>query len=131
MPPGTPGCSSSGPSAGGRRSGRNSRRDANSGGGGTTTRRNIAGQNSRQAKGRRRRLERVGRLSPPPSQEGAMALRLAAQSRGGDQVLVLEDVTVSIGARELVHDFSAVVRRGEVGGPGRAHGSGKSRLLRT
>jgi ATP-binding cassette, subfamily F, member 3 len=30
-------------------------------------RRNIAGQNSRQAKGRRRRLEGVERLSPPPS----------------------------------------------------------------
>ena len=34
-------------------------------------RRNIAGQNSAQAKGRRRRLQRIGRLSPPPGEEGA------------------------------------------------------------
>ena len=53
-------------------------------------RRNIAGQNSAQAKGRRRRLERVSRLSPPPGEDGAMALRLEAAERGGDQVLVAE-----------------------------------------
>ncbi len=94
-------------------------------------RRNIAGQNSRQAKGRRRRLERVGRLSPPPSEESAMAFRLAAGSRGGDQVLVLEDVGVVVGERELVRDFSGVVRRGEVVGLVGANGSGKSSLLQT
>jgi ATP-binding cassette subfamily F protein 3 len=93
-------------------------------------RRNIAGQNSRQAKGRRRRLEGVERLSPPPSEEGAMALRLVAQSRGGDQVLVAEGLRVTIEGRELVRDFSAAVRRGEVVGLVGANGSGKSTLLR-
>jgi ATP-binding cassette subfamily F protein 3 len=44
-------------------------------------RRNIAGQNSRQAKGRRRRLERVGRLSPPPSEEGRW--RCGSQRKAG------------------------------------------------
>ncbi|MGH7717354.1 MAG: ABC-F family ATP-binding cassette domain-containing protein, partial [Gemmatimonadaceae bacterium] len=53
-------------------------------------RRNIAGQNSAQAKGRRKRLERLPRLSPPPSEEDAMALRLEAGERGGDQVAVAE-----------------------------------------
>ncbi len=93
-------------------------------------RRNIAGQNSRQAKGRRRRLERVDRLSPPPGEEGAMALRLVAQSRGGDQVMVAEGARVAIEDRELVGDFSAVVRRGEMVGLVGANGSGKSTLLR-
>ena len=60
-------------------------------------RRNIAGNNSAQAKGRRRRLERVSRLSPPPGEEGAMALRLAADERGGDQVVAADDVSLAIG----------------------------------
>jgi ATP-binding cassette subfamily F protein 3 len=94
-------------------------------------RRNIAGGNSRQAKGRRRRLERLERLSPPPGEDGTMAVRLQASSRGGDQVLVAEDVRVAIGARDLVRGFSAVVRRGEVVGLVGANGSGKSTLLRT
>src|SRR5512146_2776001 len=94
-------------------------------------RRNIAGGNSKQAKGRRRRLERVERLSPPPGEEGTMAVRLQASSRGGDQVLVAEAVRVAIGTRELLRGFSAVVRRGEVVGLVGANGSGKSTLLRT
>jgi ATP-binding cassette, subfamily F, member 3 len=94
-------------------------------------RRNIAGGNSKQAKGRRRRLERVERLSAPPGEEGAMAVRFQASSRGGDQVLVAEDARVAIGARDLVRDFSAVVRRGEVVGLVGSNGSGKSTLLRT
>jgi ATP-binding cassette subfamily F protein 3 len=94
-------------------------------------RRNIAGGNSKQAKGRRRRLERVERLSAPPGEEGAMAVRLQASSRGGDQVLVAEHVRVAIGTRDLVRDFSAVVRRGEVVGLVGSNGSGKSTLLRT
>jgi ATP-binding cassette subfamily F protein 3 len=99
-------------------------------------RRNIAGQNSKQAKGRRKRLERVGRLSPPPGEEGVMALRLEASERGGDQVLVADRVTVTVhGAQDaaprvLVEDFSARVTRGEVVGLLGPNGSGKSTLLR-
>jgi ATPase components of ABC transporters with duplicated ATPase domains len=59
-------------------------------------RRNIAGNNSAQAKGRRRRLERVDRLSPPPGEDGAMALRLTADERGGDQVVVAEQVSLAV-----------------------------------
>jgi len=93
-------------------------------------RRNIAGGNSAQAKGRRRRLERVSRLSPPPGEEGAMALRLTADERGGDQVLVADGVRLEVGGRTLLERFSATIRRGDVVGLVGPNGAGKSTLLR-
>jgi ATP-binding cassette subfamily F protein 3 len=93
-------------------------------------RRNIAGQNSAQAKGRRRRLARVSRLSPPPGDEAAMSLRLESAERGGDQVLALERVSLGVGGRTLVRDFSASVRRGDVIGFVGPNGAGKSTLLK-
>jgi len=94
-------------------------------------RRNIAGGNSAQAKGRRRRLARVNRLSPPPGEDGAMALTLAADERGGDQVLVAEQVSVAVAGRTLLTGFDARLMRGEIVGLVGPNGAGKSTLLRT
>ena len=94
-------------------------------------RRNIAGQKSAQAKGRRRRLERVSRLSAPEGEEGVMSLRLEADARGGDQTLVAENVHVAIGDRVLLDRFSTSVRRGDVIGFIGPNGAGKTTLLRS
>jgi ATP-binding cassette subfamily F protein 3 len=94
-------------------------------------RRNIAGQKSAQAKGRRRRLERVSRLSAPDGEEGVMSLRLEADARGGDQVLVAENVRVAIGERVLLERFSTRVGRGDVIGFVGPNGAGKTTLLRS
>jgi ATP-binding cassette, subfamily F, member 3 len=95
-------------------------------------RRNIAGGNSRQAKGRRRRLERLPRLSAPTAEDtSVMALDLRAAERGGDQVLVAEDVAVAVPGRMLLEGFSTRVLRGETVGLVGPNGAGKSTLLRT
>ncbi len=94
-------------------------------------RRNIAGRNSAQAKGRRARLARLPRLSPPPGEREAMSVTFAAAERGGDQVLVIEGLRVRIGERTLVRDFSTVVRRGDVIALVGPNGAGKSTLLAT
>ncbi|MDQ3223300.1 MAG: ATP-binding cassette domain-containing protein, partial [Gemmatimonadota bacterium] len=77
-----------------------------------------------------RRLERVSRLSAPEGEEGVMSLRLEADARGGDQVLVTDKVRVAIGDRVLLDRFSASVRRGDVIGFIGPNGAGKTTLLR-
>ena len=94
-------------------------------------RRNIAGQNTRQAKGRRKRLERLPRLSPPPSEAGAMSIRFEVAERGGDQVAACEGVRIVMGDRVLIDGFTAYARRGDRIGLVGPNGAGKSTLLGT
>jgi ATP-binding cassette subfamily F protein 3 len=94
-------------------------------------RRNIAGQKTAQAQSRRKLLSRLPRLSPPPAEDDPMAVRFELSARGGDQVLVAEELSVGIGKRILVENFSALARRGDVIAVVGPNGSGKSTLLAT
>ena len=92
--------------------------------------RNIAGQNSRQAKGRRTRLERLPRLTPVVTADRAMALRFEVAERGGDEVVTAKDVSVGVGARTLVKRFNGTLERNGVLAVLGPNGAGKSTLLR-
>jgi ATP-binding cassette subfamily F protein 3 len=93
--------------------------------------RNIAGQNSKQAKGRRKRLERLPRLSAPVGDEDTMAVRFEVADRGGDRVVSAVNASVRIGDRSLVEKFTGTVMRRDVLGFIGPNGAGKSTLLKT
>jgi ATP-binding cassette subfamily F protein 3 len=97
--------------------------------------RNLAGQNTRQAKGRRKLLARMPRLSAPIGGDSVMALRLEAGDRSGDRVIEAKDVTVGVptpaGPRTLARDVTVVLERGEVVALLGPNGAGKSTLIKT
>lgn len=93
--------------------------------------RNLAGQNTKQAKGRRKLLGRLPRLSSPVGADGVMALRLDVVERGGDQVAVAEALTIAVPGRTLIDRFSGRIMRGDRLGILGPNGSGKSTLLKT
>src|SRR5690348_1439907 len=94
-------------------------------------RRNIAGVNSFQAKGKRKRLERLPRLAPPPGDPAAMSLEFEVAERGGDQVVAIEDLRVEVPGRVLVDDFTAVLRRNDFVALVGPNGAGKSSFIST
>lgn len=93
--------------------------------------RNLYGQNTKQAKGRRKLLARMPRISLPPGSEAVMALRLTAGERSGDRVLETKHATIGVPGRDLIKDVSLVMERGEVIALLGANGAGKSTLIKT
>ncbi|MCC7052957.1 MAG: ABC-F family ATP-binding cassette domain-containing protein [Gemmatimonadaceae bacterium] len=94
-------------------------------------RRNLAGVNSFQAKGKRKRLERLPRLAPPPGDPSAMSLRFDVADRGGDQVSTMKALRVEVPGRVLVDDFTAVLRRNDFVALVGPNGAGKSSFIST
>ncbi len=98
-------------------------------------RRNIAGQNTRQAQGRRKRLERLldeARLAPPHSSR-RIHFNMQAVQRSGD--LVLRTYGLQVGYQDdgktLIHIPELVLRRGECAAVMGPNGAGKTTFLKT
>lgn len=105
--------------------------------------RNIAGQNTSQAKGRLRRLERLMRgtdrrgresentwLKKRPPKRRTFKINLQANTRTGDKVLVTENLAVGYEhALFAVPDFT--LYRGEVAAIIGSNGAGKTTFLKT
>jgi ATP-binding cassette subfamily F protein 3 len=98
-------------------------------------RRNIAGQNTRQAQGRRTRLERMleeSRLLPPPSSR-RLRIRLEPTARSGD--LVVRTYSLSVGyaddGKTLFEVPDLTLQRGECAAVLGPNGAGKTTFLKT
>lgn len=92
--------------------------------------RNIAGQKTKQAQSRRKALEKMSQITPPPSKRKQIRPLLQSSKREGRVALSYENVTKSYGERSLFQNLNLAVHRGErvaLLGP---NGSGKSTLLK-
>jgi ATP-binding cassette subfamily F protein 3 len=92
-------------------------------------RRNRAGQKSRQAKSREKRLEKIVRLEAPRTVRGP-AFRLDAPRRGPQLVVRLRRLGKRYGDTPVLSDVSLEIRRGEKVGVIGPNGAGKSTLMR-
>ncbi len=100
-------------------------------------RRNIAGQKTKQAKSRRKMLNKLDELERPETDETMANFNLDAGPRSGAIAMTADRLTAGYGGGHaaeptaVVRDFSITIRRGEryaIMGP---NGSGKSTLLKT
>lgn len=88
-------------------------------------RRNKAGQNSRQARGRQKILDRLEQLEKPPSNT-SVKINFSDANESAEKVLTLENINF----KKIIKNFSLEVRKGEKIGLIGKNGVGKSTLLK-
>jgi ATP-binding cassette subfamily F protein 3 len=94
-------------------------------------RRNLAGQKTKQAKSRRKQLEKIDELERPATDETFANFRLDAGPRSGAVALTADHLAAGYDEKRVVNELTMTIRRGEryaIMGP---NGSGKSTLLKT
>lgn len=100
-------------------------------------RRNMAGQNTKQAKGRLRRLTRLMKtpeaVTAKPQEMDTIKLRIEASARSGDRVLETKKLAVGYkdDGRVLFNVPDLLLWRGECAAIVGPNGAGKSTLLKT
>jgi ATP-binding cassette subfamily F protein 3 len=91
-------------------------------------RQNIAGQKTKQAKSRRKALEKIETVTRV-GKERHMNLAFGSDVRGGNMVLEMSQVTKAFPDRPLFQNLNLVLRRNERLGVVGPNGCGKSTLL--
>ncbi len=88
-------------------------------------RRNKAGVNSKQARGRQKKLDRLERIEKPPSQEN-VKINLVDASETANRVLTVD----ALNFKGIIKNFSVEILKGEKVGLIGPNGIGKSTLLK-
>src|ERR1041385_7556550 len=94
-------------------------------------RRNIAGQKTKQAKSRRKMLEKLERIDAVRQDQSSGDFRLQAIERTGNHVLTVNQLSIGYPETLLARDISFILRRGECLGIIGPNGSGKTTFLKT
>jgi ATP-binding cassette subfamily F protein 3 len=94
-------------------------------------RRNIAGQKTKQAKSRRKMLERLERVDAVRPDQSSGDFRLQAIERTGNHVLTVNELAIGYPGKMLANDIAFILRRGECLGIIGPNGSGKTTFLKT
>jgi ATP-binding cassette subfamily F protein 3 len=93
-------------------------------------RRNIAGQKTKQAKSRRKMLEKIERVEAV-REDRTTSFGIKGVARAGDNVLSVSDLAVGYETVTLARGISFLLRRGERLGIIGPNGSGKTTFLKT
>jgi ATP-binding cassette subfamily F protein 3 len=94
-------------------------------------RRNIAGQNTKQARGRRTHLAKLERIQKPLRDRRKVKFSFPETQRSGDVALVLERASVGWGGTPLYAPLEQLqIKRGQKMGIVGLNGTGKSTLLK-
>ena len=92
--------------------------------------RNIAGQRTREAQGRRKRLERVALVEKPKSESPTLKLSISPSKRGGDDILRCKNISKQFDDKVLFTNLTFNVYRGDVVGIIGPNGTGKTTFFR-
>ena len=94
-------------------------------------RRNLAGQKTKQAKSRRKMLEKLERVEAVRPDQSSGDFRLQQIERAGTQVLTVVDAAVGYPGKMLARGITFTLRRGECLGVIGPNGSGKTTFVKT
>ncbi len=93
-------------------------------------RRNIAGQRTREAQGRQKKLNRLERVEKPKSDAPTLNLSFTPETRGGNDILRCQNVGKAFGDKVIFTDLNFEVYRRDVIGIIGANGTGKTTFFR-